>query len=417
MTRRELDRPALPSLLAFAGLVSSDPLLGLMESYKADTNAEKVDLGVGVFKNERGKSPILSSVRRAEVRLLAREHTKTYTAPYGDARFLALLLHLVFGGVVDDTCITGIQTPGASGGLRVAADFIARFRPESTLWLPEPTWVNHGAVVGQSGLTLRTYPYYDRDTNVLDFDRLALTLSKIPKNDTVLLHGCCHNPSGADPDKEQWNTIAEIAERRGFLLLVDLAYQGFGQGLDVDAYGIRLLAERLPCLLATVSCSKNFGIYNDRTGAVYLKAEQAPQAAIAQSHMQDIVRGHYFVPPAHGSKVVRTILSDPKLYAEWKRELDYARQRICRIRLDMVNRARLTELGDSLDYLLEQQGMFSFLALEKEQIQTLRRRHSIYMAESGRINLSGLNAKNMDYVLKALVCVNVPSTSRRGSVT
>lgn len=388
--------------------VPSDPLLGLMALYNADTSAKKADLGVGVYKDERGSVPIPTAVKRAELLLIEQEASKGYTSPSGNAVFIERLRDLVFGQEFDRSSrhfITGIQTPGASGALRIAADFIARCRPGSTIWFPAPTWVNHEPLMGQSGLQLREYPYYDHARQILDIEKMMSALSEVSANDVVLLHACCHNPSGADLTEPQWQTVVEIAERRGFTVLVDMAYQGFGDGLESDAYGLRLLAERLPTLLVTVSCSKNFGLYRDRVGAFYIKSPRSRDVPVCQSHMQDIVRHHYFVPPAHGGNVVATILGDHDLRDEWKAELREARERLVDIRRRLVARVQQSTLCHSLDYLQCQQGMFSFLPLDTNQIESLRTGYNIYMADSGRINLSGLNEDNLSYTISALEAV------------
>ncbi|MGB2359709.1 MAG: aromatic amino acid transaminase, partial [Porticoccaceae bacterium] len=282
--------------------VAMDPILGLMAAYRADTRAQKIDLGVGVYMNDRGHTPVMTSVKEAEAQLMQLETTKSYQGIAGDPDYNKHILELLFGAdhsILDSERIKTIQAPGGSGALRVGAEVIQRARPEAKLWVGVPTWPNHIPLLGGAGFDIQEYPYYNRDSHQIETDAMMETLRQVPAGDMVLLHGCCHNPTGADLTHEQWDLIADLALERGFVPFIDTAYQGLGEGLDEDAYGLRMMAERLPELVVASSCSKNFGLYRERTGSITFIADSAQQADIVASQAMSVARQMYSMPPAH----------------------------------------------------------------------------------------------------------------------
>ncbi len=385
-----------------------DAILGLMSAFREDPRSEKVDLGVGIYKDEGGNTPVLECVKRAERRLLEQEDTKAYIGPAGDEgyneRVGKLILSGDLSGVASDR-VSVIQTPGGCGALRSAAELIVRCGDETTLWVPDPTWANHVPLLGDAGLKIRTYPYFDPRTSAVRFEEMAACLGQLGRSDVVLLHGCCHNPSGADLDRAQWDTVVELARRTGFTPFVDLAYQGFGDGLDEDAYGVRQLAASVPELIVASSCSKNFGLYRERTGAVLLLSESASQAAAVKSQLLSIIRGIYSMPPSHGAAIVAGILSDAELTTLWTDELRAMRDRINSLRSLLVARFQAKGAGSRFDFIARQRGMFSFLGVDEGQVSLLRERHGIYMVDSSRINVAGVNSSNIDYFCDAILDV------------
>jgi aspartate aminotransferase len=386
----------------------ADAILGLMQSFREDPRPGKIDLGVGVYKDEHGETPVLRAVKQAEERRLAGETTKSYIGPAGDQGYNARVQDLVFGdrasGALGER-LSVVQTPGGCGALRVAAEFVLRCRGDATVHVPDPTWANHMPLLGDAGLEIREYPYLDRATNGLRFDAMASHLESLSSSDLVLLHGCCHNPCGADLDRDQWQAVLEIAQRRGFTPFIDLAYQGFGDGLEEDAFGVRLLAEGLPELIVATSCSKNFGLYRERTGAVALLSGDAKAEATSRSQLLNVIRGIYSMPPAHGGAIVDTILGDEKLRADWEAELAEMRGRINGLRTLLVERFAARGDGGRFAFIAKQRGMFSFLGIDPAQVKTLRESHGIYMVDSSRINVAGVNDSNVDRFCDAVMSV------------
>lgn len=387
--------------------VPTDPILGLMSEYKADTNPKKVDLSVGVYKNETGDTPVMRAVKKAEQIRLETETTKSYLGLAGDVQYNELMTSLVFGdhATVKANRIKTAQTPGGTGSLRVAAEFIKRSNPNASIWVTNPTWANHFSIFGAAGLETKEFPYFDFDTMGLKFDEMVSTLNTVPAGDVVLLHACCHNPSGMDLTLEQWQIVADISKKQGFTFLIDSAYQGFGKGLDEDAAGVRLLAEQLDELLVCASCSKNFGLYRDRVGAFSVMTATAEQTEIAYSVALNVIRAIYSMPPAHGAAVVANILSNPELRALWEEELQEKRTRINGLRSYIVEKFKEHNVPGNFDFIAKQNGMFSFLGIDKEAIQTLKDDYSIYIVGSSRINVAGVNKSNADYLAKALAAV------------
>ncbi len=389
-------------------MAPADPILGLTEAFRRETNPHKVNLGVGVFKDAHGETPTLSSVKKAEQRLLDQGQAKTYLPIQGDPAYGAHVQELVFGAsskVLAEKRARTAHTPGGTGGLRVAADFVHERFGLGTIHISEPSWENHRKVFASAGLEVKTYRYYDPETRGLDFAGMRAALAGLGPNDVVLLHGCCHNPTGVDPTPEQWDELADVWSTHGFLPLFDLAYQGFGRGLDEDAYAVRAFAEKGGELLVASSYSKNFGLYNERVGAVTLVASDEGAAERAFSHLKGTIRANYSNPPYHGAAVVTTILGDPALRAEWEAELAAMRKRIQTMREALVQGLRAQGVKRDFSFLLTQNGMFSYTGLTPEQVDTLRERHAIYMVRSGRINVAGITEGNLPYLCEAIAGV------------
>lgn len=385
----------------------ADPILGLMALFRQDANPRKVDLGVGIYKNEEGETPVLTSVRTAEQKLLARQTSKAYVGPAGNLAFNTAMSGLLLGSTAGlaDGRFAAVQTPGGCGALRVAAELIRAARPAATIWVSDPTWGNHIPLLGNAGLAIRTYPYFDPAQSCVDFAAMMAALAAVPAGDLVLLHGCCHNPSGADLSQEQWRQVAGLAQEKGFIPFVDMAYQGFGESVEGDAYGLRYLVGHLPEVVVAASCSKNFGVYRERVGLVGLLAANADAAQAAMSHMQAIVRGIYSMPPDHGAALVAEVLGDAALRGTWEAEVAAMRDRINGLRADF-SAAMKSRLGlDRFEFVQRQRGMFSFLGLNEGQVLRLRHDYGIYMLNSSRASIAGLNQKNLPYVCDAVAAV------------
>ncbi len=382
-----------------------DPILALTPAYRADPNPNKIDLGAGVYKNAQGNTPVMRAVKRAEQILLAEQESKAYVGPRGAVGFNEAIAALNFGDVLTrnlaDRRVT-LQTPGGCGGLRVAAEFIARANPQATVWVSDPTWPNHRPLLGAAGLRLATYDYYDLDTHALRFDAMLDCLAKTAAGDVVLLHGCCHNPCGADLAPEQWRAVRDLSEKRGFTILIDMAYQGLGDGLEEDVAGVRLLAESLPELIVVSSCSKNFGLYRERTGALSLICRNGSVAQAAASQLAATARANYSMPPDHGAAVVRMILEDSELRADWERELAEVRDRINGLRADLARELAAAGIARDFSFIQREKGMFSFLGVTAEQADALVEKYSIYLVRSGRINIAGINQANIGYLARSL---------------
>ncbi|SDH92238.1 amino acid aminotransferase [Pseudomonas panipatensis] len=387
--------------------VPGDPILGLLDAFRADPNPAKLDLGVGVYKDAQGLTPILRTVKRAEQYLVEHETTKSYVGGHGDALFAARLCELVLGSdsrLLSSQRADASQTPGGTGALRLAADFIARCLPGRGVWLSDPTWPIHESLFAAAGVQVAYYPYVGAD-NHLDVEAMLAALQHIPHGDVVLLHACCHNPTGFDLAWNDWLRVLEVVKRRELLPLIDFAYQGFGDGLEEDARAVRLFAENLPELLITSSCSKNFGLYRDRVGALIVCAGSAAKLADVRSQLAFLARNLWSTPPAHGAEVVATILGDPELKALWLEELDAMRARIAGLRLDLVDALRPHGLAERFAHLAIQRGMFSYTGLSPEQVRRLRDEHSVYLVGSGRANMAGIDAQRLDELARAIASV------------
>ena len=390
--------PALPS----------DPILGLMAAFREDANTQKVDLGVGVYRDNDGNTPILKSVLTAQTRHNDGETTKSYIGPPGEPGFNDSMQTLLFGAghsVLADKRVRSAQTPGGCGGLRVAAELINRARPAARIWVSDPTWANHAPLLGDAGLSIETYPYFGRTNNGLLFDDMMTVLNTVNAGDLVLLHGCCHNPSGVDLDHDQWRSLAALALERGFTPFIDLAYQGLSAGLEEDAFGLRIMSEQVPELLVASSCSKNFGLYRERVGCLAIVSPTTAAADTILSQMLNVIRGIYSMPPNHGGAIVKTILNDPELSQQWQTELAQMRERINDVREQFAIKLASRIGHERFNFIPNQSGMFSFLGIDRDQISRLREEFSIYMVDSSRINIAGLNSRNIDYVCNSIATV------------
>ncbi|QYJ99786.1 amino acid aminotransferase [Shewanella psychrotolerans] len=386
----------------------ADPILGLMAKYREDTHPNKIDLGVGVYKDEAGHTPILACVKKAEQLRIDTEETKVYIGPAGSGSFNQLIGDLAFGTdnpAILANRIRSVSTPGGTGSLRVAADFIKRINPNAAIWVSDPTWANHIGLFEAAGITVKTYPYYDHENKTLKFDEMLATLATISSEDVVLLHACCHNPSGMDLTNEQWDKVIELTQQQGFTPLIDMAYQGFGESVDQDAYGVRQMAATVEDMILCSSCSKNFGLYRERIGACSIVAKDSQTADIALSVLLYVVRCIYSMPPAHGAAIVETILGSSDLKQQWLDELKVMRDRINGNRAMLVN--KLIEKGVTRDFsfIAQQKGMFSFLGITPEQVAQLQREHSIYMVDSSRISIAGISEANVDYLAESIAKV------------
>nr|WP_163502922.1 amino acid aminotransferase [Halomonas socia] len=388
--------------------VPGDAILGLIEAFNQDTNPNKVDLGVGVYRDAQGNTPVMRAVKQAEALLLDNQTTKTYIGSHGDPRYGQVIQPLIFGAdspVLEARRASVTQSPGGTGALRLAADFINTQLPGKGIWVSDPTWPNHLGIFQAAGLTLSKYPYVDAD-NRLDFDGMLAAIKQIPVGDVVVLHACCHNPSGFDLSQAQWREVLEVVKERELLPLIDFAYQGFGDGLDEDAFGVRLFAENLDELLITSSCSKNFGIYSERTGALIAVAKNTEQMENVRSQMAIVARENYSNPPSHGGAVVTEILESAELAAVWREELTEMRNRINGLRQDFVAALKPYGLDAKYACIAEQRGMFSYTGLTPTQVDRLRDEFGIYMVRSGRANVAGFSTENLDYLAKAIAAVN-----------
>jgi aspartate aminotransferase/aromatic-amino-acid transaminase len=383
----------------------ADPILGLNDAYKSDLNPNKINLGVGVYKDEQGNTPILKAVKQAEERLLTQEKTKSYLSIEGAPAYRSAVQKLLFGNdhnIINKQLAQTAHTPGGTGALRVAAEFIKKHLPEATIWVSNPTWANHQSVFQSVGLEVGSYAYYDAKNKSLDFEAMLASLSQIPEGDVVLFHGCCHNPTGIDPTPEQWYQLAKLSSKQGFLPLFDFAYQGFGQSLNDDAKGLRTFLEHVPEMLIANSFSKNFGLYNERVGALTIICETAEQAETAFTQVKRCIRTNYSNPPSHGSAIVAEILNDSELYALWESELKDMRIRIHEMRSLFVNTLRVKGVSQDFSFISQQQGMFSFSGLTPDQVAQLRKDYGIYIVGSGRISVAGLTHDNMEPLCSAI---------------
>ncbi|MDR8523762.1 amino acid aminotransferase [Shewanella fidelis] len=386
----------------------ADPILGLLTKYREDPHSQKVDLGVGVYKDEAGHTPILTCVKKAEKFRLDTESTKVYIGPTGSADFNQLMSELAFGSdhpALLANRVRTVSTPGGTGALRVAADFIKRCNPNATLWVSDPTWANHTGLFEAAGITVKTYPYYDYDNKTLKFDEMKTALSSIGADDVVLLHACCHNPSGMDLTNEQWDEIIAISANQGFTPLIDMAYQGFGVGVDEDAYGVRNMAAAVDTMILCSSCSKNFGLYRERIGACTIIGKDAARSDIAFSVLLYVVRCIYSMPPAHGAAIVETILGSETLKQEWLAELTEMRERINGNRAMLVAKLKEKGVQQNFDFIAEQKGMFSFLGITPDQVAELQQHYSVYMVDSSRISIAGIGHGNVDYLAESIAKV------------
>ena len=366
---------------------------------------EKLDLGVGVYKDAGGATPIMRAVREAEQRLHDGQATKTYLGLAGDVAFNAAMIGLVFGEAADRARLRAAQTPGGTGALRMLAELIRLAKPDATVWVPDPTWPNHMPILRGTGLATKVYPYFDAATSSVRFDAMMETLKTVPAGDVVLLHGCCHNPTGADLSADQWRALAALLAERGLTPFLDIAYQGFGEGLEEDAAGLRILAETVPELLAAASCSKNFSVYRDRAGAALLLAKDAAQADTAYSQLLTAGRALWSMPPDHAAACVRIILEDAALKADWKAELEEVRLRMLTLREGFAEALRRQSNSARFDFIARQRGMFSRLGISGDEVARLRTEHGVYIVGDSRFNVAGLPGDRLDELAAKIVGV------------
>ncbi len=373
-----------------------DPMLSLLALLRNDPRTEKIDLGIGVYRDALGRTPVMRAVKAAEQTLVDGQVSKSYVAAEGDARFVSLLAPVVFGPLASDDCLSGLQTPGGTGALRLAAALIHRLNPTARVWLGTPTWPNHATLMQAAGLQVVEHPFFDTATQTIAFDAMMGALSGMRAGDVLLLHGCCHNPTGAELSAEQWQAVGDLVLRKGVVPLIDLAYQGLGHGLDEDAAQARALVARVPEAIVAVSCSKNFGLYRDRIGALWVKGPTPQAARRARDLVTLSARTLWSMPPDHGAAVVGAILSSDTLAADWRAELADMRSRITAMR------RALSAAVPSLPEIADQTGMFALLPLTRDAVLRLRADHGIYMVESGRINIAGLHDGNLDAFAAAI---------------
>jgi aspartate aminotransferase len=388
-------------------LLPPDTILGLAAACRQDPNPDKVDLTVGIYMDEQGVCPVFDAVRQAQQQLVETEVSKAYLPPVGVEAFNLGMQQLVLGEnstAIAQGRVGSVQTPGGCGALRIAAELIYAARPGARVWVSDPTWPVHIPLLGSVGLQFETYRYYDADNHSVDFDGMVEDLKQASPGDVVLLHGCCHNPCGADLSLEQWAVIADMAQEQGLVPLVDTAYQGLGDGLEEDAAGLRLLVERLPEVIIAASCSKNMGLYRERTGAVIFVCAGPDNAAALVSQALVAARRVYSMPPAHGAIIAGHLFTDAHLNALWKSELLMMCERINGLRADLVTKLSAAS-GRDFGFIAREKGMFSFLGLSAEQAQRLRKEDSVYMLDSSRINVAGVNAANIDYLAEAIARV------------
>lgn len=384
---------------------SADAILGLIAEYKNDPRADKIDLGVGVYRTEDGRTPVLDVVKRAEKILVNSQASKAYIGTAGAADFNAAMQALIFGDNASSERLTTIQTPGGSGSLRVAAGMIQRASPNASVWTSRPTWANHVPLLGGAGINLESYPYYDTDSHTLKIDEMLTALQTVPAGDLVLLHACCHNPSGIDPSEDEWRDIADVIVERGIVPFIDMAYQGFAEGLDRDAFPVRHMAERVPEMIVSSSCSKNFGLYRDRVGTLSLLSATRSSRDVVNSQVNNFVRTIYSMPPDHGAAVVSQILGDAGWRSDWEGELAEMRNRLKGMRALLNDALVESAPGHDFSHLIRATGMFCFLGISASQVAALKEDYGIYMVDSSRINVAGITPSNVAYLAASIAAV------------
>jgi len=385
--------------------VIPDPILGLMAAFRADPDPRKVDLGIGVYRDEHGNTPVPDAVRRAESALLERQTTKAYVGPAGNAGFNQAMERMVLGAAhpaLTAGRVRSVQTVGGCGALRLGAELIRAAAPDAVVHVSTPTWANHTPLLAGSGLKLERYPYFDPATGGVQFEAMTVALERLPAGAVVLLHASCHNPTGADLSPSQWRELLSLVRRRQLLPFIDMAYQGLGDGTEADAFGLRLFCAELPEVLCAVSCSKNFGLYRERTGALHLVSSSATAADAALSQLVRIARGIWSMPPDHGAAIVHAILTDEPLRQRWASELETMRRRVEELRLEVVQQLRRHCPQRDFGFIARQRGMFSFFGIDTAQVHALRERHHVYMTDDSRMNIAGLRGENLEYFARAV---------------
>jgi aspartate aminotransferase len=385
--------------------VVPDPILGLMAAFRADPDPRKVDLGIGVYRDEQGNTPVLESVRAAESTLLARQTTKTYVGPAGNPGFNQSMEQLVLGAshpALAGGRVRSVQTPGGCGALRLGAELIRAAAPDAVVHVSTPTWANHTPLLAGSGLTLERYPYFDPATGGVQFPELTAAFERLPPRAVVLLHASCHNPTGADLSRGEWRELLALVKRRQLLPFIDMAYQGLGEGMDADAFGLRLFCAELPEVLCAVSCSKNFGLYRERTGSLHLVSSSPAAADAALSQLVRLARGIWSMPPDHGAAIVQAVLGEEGSRKQWASEVEAMRCRVVELRLEVVQQLRRHCPQRDFGFIARQRGMFSFFGIDTAQVRALRERHHVYMTDDSRMNIAGLRRANIEYFARAV---------------
>ncbi|HRO11142.1 amino acid aminotransferase [Amaricoccus sp.] len=383
-----------------------DRILEVLNLFRADPRTDKLDLGIGVYKDAAGRTPVMRAVKAAEAKLLREQDSKAYVGILGDPEFVAAMAELALGDAVPRDRLSGGQTPGGTGAIRLLLELVQRAAPGATVWISDPTWPNHPAIAGYLGIPTRSYRYLDAATGGVDFAGMMRDLVEAKPGDVLLLHGCCHNPTGANLSPEEWREVTDFLLAKGVVPLVDLAYQGFGDGLEADVAGLRQMAAAVPELLLATSCSKNFGVYRDRVGAAFVLSASPQAAEVTKSNVGSLGRLNYSFPPDHGAKVVSLILGDRELRADWMAELEAMRSGMLEIRQGLADALRRATNSDRFDFVAAHRGMFSRLGLSPEQVARLRDEHGIYMVGDSRVNIAALKADRLETVAQAIVSVS-----------
>ena len=391
-------------MLEFLNKPKGDPIISLMSTFQEDSREEKIDLGIGVYKDEFGQTPVMQAVRNAAIAISTTEKSKSYIGLVGDELFNSAVQNLVLEGTEAVSRASTFQTPGASGALRILADLIKMARPNARVWISNPSYINHGPIMEKAGLKVFEYPYLDLNSKKVDEEAMMSVVKTLGKEDVLLIHGCCHNPSGADLSLKAWENIAYLAQKNGFLPFIDIAYQGLGDGINKDALGLRILVDKVEEALISTSCSKNFGLYRERTGAAIVIGKTLNKTKDARIHMGELARGIYSMPPAHGAAIVAHILNDAILRKQWQKELENMRNRVLSLRKELVNSFRLQTNLEEFDYIGLHKGMFSMTGLNNNQVKALRENHAIYLV-GDRINIAGLKKDQIHRFVSAFISV------------
>ncbi len=389
-------------------LLPADPILGLNQTFQQDANPDKINLSVGVYQNAKGATPIFTAVKSAELELLKKQTTKAYAPQAGDPAFVEHITTLLLGDELVASLgdrVATVMTPGGCGALRMNAELLVGSNPNTTVWVSNPTWANHFPLLQSAGLTLKTYDYYSTQTNGVDISAMLESLSSIPKGDVVLLHGCCHNPTGADLTQAQWDSVIDLMVERELVPFIDVAYQGFGDSLIDDVYGLRQAVSRLPEVLVASSCSKNFGVYRERAGAALVITASASQTAAAKSHILSAARRCYSMPPSHGGAIVGHLLSSEELTLQWKTELEQVRTRMNDLRQGLATGLNDAQSKIDFAFVAQSKGMFCYLGIPQADVLTLRSEYGIYLLESTRINVAGLSEQNLPIIVERVADV------------
>ena len=385
----------------------ADKILALMQMYRDDPRDQKVDLGVGVYKNAEGVTPVMRAVKAAEQRIIDEQATKAYTGLAGDPAYADAMIGLILDTAVERSKIAAVATPGGTGAVRQAFELIKMANPNARVFVSDPTWPNHVSILKYVGIETVVYRYFDPETRAVNFDGMMEDLKGAKQGDVVLLHGCCHNPTGANLNISQWKAVVELLNERGLIPMIDIAYQGFGDGLEEDAAGVRLVASSVPECLIAASCSKNFGIYRERTGLLMAISQQGDAEGLNQKTLAYLNRQNYSFPPDHGARVVTTILNDPELRADWQKELEETRLGMLALRQQLADELQRLTGSDRFGFIAEHRGMFSLLGTTPELVEKMRVDAGIYMVGDSRLNIAGLNAKTVPILAKAIVDAGV----------